>query len=85
VGSATVETSLPMTSLSFIHTGRWRLGDCGLDKHNLGSRRDIRNKGYIPVLSCLLGSSGLIACGLAPHQSASLYTIVPSTTFLLYL
>jgi hypothetical protein len=26
-------------SLSLIHTGRWRLGDCGLDKQFLKKRR----------------------------------------------
>jgi hypothetical protein len=40
-------------SLSLIHTSGWRLRDYGLDKHNLGSRRDIRSRGYIPK-SCLL-------------------------------
>jgi hypothetical protein len=35
-------------SIFLIHAGRWKLGDCGLDKHSFRSRGDMRGKSYIP-------------------------------------
>jgi hypothetical protein len=53
--------------LPFIHDSGWRLEKCGLDKDNLGSRRNIRRRSYIPE-SSLVYWAFLNSCESASHQ-----------------